>query len=74
MALSVSSAVRQIVGRHFSAATLRSLDRKGVTIYGTCTIPGSGDLPWATGETGYKVSDNGCGRIWTFAEVLAAAA
>lgn len=60
--------------RDFSAATRRALARKGIAIVGTTVIPNpASDMPFATGDRGYKVNDNGCGRIWTFAEVLEAA-
>ena len=59
--------------RDFSAATLRRLARKSITIVGLTVIPGQGDLPFATGDRGYKVSDNGRGCVWTFAQVLEAA-
>ena len=58
---------------HFSAKTLRSLAKKGITLIGITYIPGEGEMPYATGETGYCVSDNGTHRIWTFGQVLAAA-
>ncbi len=57
----------------FSRNTIAALARKGITVYGTCVIPGDGDLPFATGSRGYNVSDNGCGRIWTFTQVIEAA-
>lgn len=60
--------------RDFSSKTLRNLARKGISIVGFAVIPNmSSDMPFANGERGYSVNDNGCGRIWTFAEVLAAA-
>jgi len=60
--------------RDFSRRTLNALARKGIAIYGLCTIPAANDpMPFANGERGYKVNDNGCGRIWTFAEVVEAA-
>lgn len=59
--------------RDFSAATLRRLAKRGIAVIGTTVIPGPGDMPFATGERGYRVNDNGCGRIWTFAQVLGAA-
>jgi hypothetical protein len=31
-------------------------------------------MPWACADRGYAVNDAGCHRIWTFAQVLAAAA
>lgn len=58
----------------FSARTRNALARKGITVYGITAIPDmSSDLPFANASRGYKVNDNGCGRIWTFAEVLEAA-
>ena len=59
--------------RDFSSKTLRALAAKGVRVIGACVIPGEGDLPFATGSRGYRVDDNGCGRIWTFQQVLEAA-
>lgn len=56
--------------RDFSAATRRALARKGITIVGLQAIPAG---RFADYDRGYKVNDNGCGRVWTFAEVLEAA-
>lgn len=63
----------QIARRDFSAKTLRALSAKGVEVIGTQMLPGSGDLPMANAERGYLVSDNGCGRVWTFAQVVGGA-
>lgn len=57
----------------FSKKTLSALARKGIRLLGLTVIPGKGDLPFATGERGYRVDDNGCGRILTFTQVLEAA-
>lgn len=59
--------------RDFSSKTLRALATKGVRVIGTCVIPGAGDMPFATGSRGYRVDDNGCGRVWSFHQVLEAA-
>ena len=57
---------------HFSRATLRALARKGITLAGLQAIPdASGSFLNST--TGYLVNDNGCGRVWTFAQVKEAA-
>jgi hypothetical protein len=56
----------------FSATTRRALARKGVAIYGITLVPAA-DGSFANGTRAYKVDDNGCGRIWTFAQVLEAA-
>lgn len=60
--------------RDFSAATRRALARKGIEILRPVAIPDmSSDMPFANASRGYSVNDNGCGRIWTFAEVMGAA-
>lgn len=57
--------------RDFSARTIRRLAARGVRILGTTVIPAVGDaMPFANGDRGYRVDDNGCGRILTFAQVL----
>jgi hypothetical protein len=57
----------------FSAATVFKLANKGISILRPTVIskPAS-DMPFATGNRGYSVNDNGCGRIWTFAQVMEA--
>jgi hypothetical protein len=60
--------------RDFSSATLRRLARKGIAITGLQAIPDMASaMPFGNATRGYKVNDNGCGRVWTFAEVLEAA-
>jgi hypothetical protein len=60
--------------RDFSKATIRALAAKGVRITGLQAIPDmTSSMPFANASRGYIVDDNGCGRIWTFAEVLEAA-
>jgi hypothetical protein len=59
--------------RDFSRKTLNALTAKGIRVVGATVIPSASDLPFATGERGYKVDDNGCGRVWTFAQVIGAA-
>ncbi len=59
--------------RDFSRQTLNLLAANGIAILGTTVIPGEGDMPFATGSRGYRVNDNGCGRIWTFAQVMESA-
>lgn len=70
MALSVS---QQIIRRHFSAKTLRSLEKRGIRVLSSTFIPGS-DGSYCNGETAYNVDDNGCGRVWTFLEIMREAA
>lgn len=61
--------------RDFTTKTRNALARKGITIIGlTVILNPDSDLPFATGDRGYRINDNGCGRIWTFAQVLEIAA
>ena len=60
--------------KDFSRKTLNALAKRGVRVIGLTFIPASGDLPFACGERGYKIDDNGCARVWTFAQVIGAAA
>jgi hypothetical protein len=58
----------------FSRKTLSYLARKGITLVGLAALPDmSSDMPFANATRGYRVNDNGCGRIWTFAQVMGAA-
>jgi hypothetical protein len=60
--------------RDFSATTNRLLGRRGVRVTGLTTLPNmASDMPYANGERGYIVNDNGTQRIWTFAQVVEAA-
>lgn len=59
--------------RDFSRKTLAALARKGIRVTGACVIPGNSALPFAAGSRGYHVDDNGCGRVWTFNQVMEAA-
>jgi hypothetical protein len=54
----------------FSKKTLAALARKGIRLVGLTVIPGQGDMPFANGSRGYKLDDNGCLRIRSFAEVM----
>jgi len=55
----------------FSKKTLRALAQKGISLVGLTVIPNmSSDMPYATGDRGYCLNDNGCHRIRTFREVM----
>ena len=60
--------------RDFSAKTCAALARKGILLIGIQAIPDmSSDMPYANATRGYVVNDNGCGRVWSFAQVQEAA-
>lgn len=69
----MTSLTSQIARRDFSAKTLRTLAARGIEVVGVQMLPGAGAMPWANAERGYLVSQAGCGKVWTFAQVLAAA-
>ena len=56
-------------GRDFSKATVKALNAKGIYIIGITVIPGEGDMPYANGETGYVLNDNGTSRIRSWSQV-----
>jgi hypothetical protein len=59
----------------FSRTTLRKLARKGISLMSTQAIPDmSSSMPYANATRGYVMNDNGCCRVWSFAQVMAAAA
>ncbi len=59
---------------HFSKSTLNKLARKGISLIGTTVLPDfSKPLPYASGDTGYCLNDNGTHRVRTFTDVLALA-
>lgn len=56
--------------KDFSPAVLRALRKRGVRVLRAVTIPSNDpDLPFATGERGYEVSDRGTSRVLTFTQV-----
>lgn len=57
--------------RDFTAATVKALARKGVTLLSPVALPDmSSAMPYANASRGYSVNDNGTGRILSFADVL----
>lgn len=58
----------------FNRKTLKALAIKGISLIGLTVLPDfSKALPYACGERGYQVNDNGTGRVWTFSQVMDAA-
>ncbi len=58
----------------FSKKTLQKLASKGISIIGITLIPDpTSSMPYANGERGYMLDDNGTGRVRTFPEVLSLA-
>lgn len=55
----------------FSKKTIKALANKGITLIGPTVIPdNTSAMPYANGERGYCLNDNGCHRIRSFREVL----
>ena len=69
------NADQQIATRHFGAAVVKALTKRGVEITGIQALPDmASPMPMANAETGYVVNDNGTGRVLRYADVLRAAA
>lgn len=67
--MSVSS---QISLRHFGRKAVTALARKGIRVIGLQAIPDE-QGSFLSSTTGYVVDDNGCGRVWTYLQVVEAA-
>jgi hypothetical protein len=59
--------------RDFSSKTIAALARKGIKLIGLQVIPAvvNGVADFANADRGYRLNDNGTGRVLTFKEVLA---
>lgn len=55
--------------KDFSKITLNALRKKGINVIGSTWIPDENGC-FLNGERGYKIDDNGTGKIWRFLEVL----
>lgn len=59
-----------MIAFYFSAKTLKTLARKGIRVVSLVYVPGEGDMPFATGETGFGLDNNGQYQIRRFREVM----
>jgi hypothetical protein len=58
----------------FSRKTLRALSLRGISLVGLTVIPDMASvMPFACGDRGYMINDNGTGRVLRFSDVLALA-
>jgi len=58
--------------KDFNIKIRRALQAKGVSIIGITALPGDRGS-YANSQRGYRVNDNGTGRIWTYQEVITTA-
>jgi hypothetical protein len=66
--------IDEIAVSHFGKRVVTKLAKRGVKVIGLTVIPdNASDLPYANGETGYNIDDNGTGRVLTLLEVHALA-
>lgn len=66
------SIANDIAVSHFGKRLIARLARRGIKIIGLTVIPdNSSNMPYANGETGYNIDDNGTGRVLTLLEVHA---
>ena len=70
---SIQTARREDPMNDFSKKTIKALAQKGMTLIGLTVIPDPrSDMPFANGSRGYCFDDNGCHRILSFSQVMAA--
>jgi len=55
---------------YFDRQTTRQLSARGIEIVGRVAIPDDNGI-FATGNTAYRIVDNGTAKIWTWQEVKA---
>lgn len=69
-----TNAAHHFTGADFSRKVRNALSSKGITIIGATVIPSPDlSLPWASGERGYQLDDNGTHRVRSYAAVIALA-
>ena len=62
------------IAADFSAAQRKALTKKGIRIIGAQACPDmTSSMPYANATRGYLIDDNGCGRVWSYQEVVEAA-
>ena len=67
----MNQVANQIAISHFGKRKVNSLAKKGIFFLGLTVIPNmNSSMPYATGETGYEINDNGCSKLKTFLEIL----
>lgn len=64
--------MRQKTHRDFRPATHKVLAKRGIRVIHSAAIPMDAHDDYLSAK-GYEVDDNGTLRVWTFAQVLAAA-
>jgi hypothetical protein len=53
----------------FNKKTIRALADKGITIMGATFLPDHNGS-FLNGRRGYRINDNGTGRVWTYHEII----
>lgn len=65
--------MQAIVNRSFRASTLKALAKRGIQVLSPTLVLGE-DGTWANARECWNVSDNDTGKVWTFTQVMDAAA
>lgn len=55
--------------KDFNKSTITALRKKNIKVIGSTWLPDENGC-FLNGERGYKIDDNGTGKIWRFLEVL----
>ena len=67
-----SPVAQQIAISHFGKRIVRALAKQGIVVIGLQSVPAFPGDNFFT-ETAYVVSNDECGEVWTYAQVIAAA-
>ena len=69
--MAASSVASQIATRDFGKHAVSKLAKAGIRFVGTTVIPSDGPMPFAHGDRGYCIDDNGTHRVKSYREILA---
>jgi len=69
--VNLNSVGAQIARRDFSAATIAGLAARGIALISVQALPVADS--WINADRGFVVDDNDTCRVWTHAQVIAAA-
>ncbi len=66
----MNTVANEIVTRRFGKRVINRLAKKGIKVVNCTTIPDENGS-FLNGRSAYVVDDNGTGRVWTDAEIMA---
>ncbi len=71
MNATTSLMMNEIAVGHFGKLAVKNLAKKGIVLVGMTTLPDmTSSMPYANGQTGYQLNDNGTSIMRTLLQVL----